>query len=119
MYILLMSNNRANQYRVMWVFVMFDLPTATKKDIRIYNEFRKRLLNDGFVMFQFSMYVRHCYSAENAQTHVNRVKGMLPEKGKVGIMCITDKQFSDIQIYFGNQEQEVEHPCQQLELELF
>lgn len=113
------QNNRASQYRVMWVLVMFDLPTATKKDIRIYTDFRKRLLNDGFTMFQFSMYVRHCYSAENAQTHINRVKSFLPEKGKVGIMSITDKQFGDIQIFFGNQEQEVEQPCQQLELEFF
>lgn len=103
----------------MWVLVMFDMPTATKKDIRIYSDFRKRLLNDGFTMFQFSMYVRHCNSAENAQTHIKRIKSFLPEKGKVGIMSITDKQFGDIQIYFGNQEQEVETPCQQLELELF
>jgi len=99
--------------------IFFDLPTTTKKDIRIYTDFRKRLLNDGFTMFQFSTYVRHCSSMENAQMHIKRVKNCLPEKGHVGIMCITDKQFGDIEIFFGKHEEEIEQPCQQLELELF
>lgn len=37
----------------MWVMVLFDLPTETKKDRKIYSDFRKKMLKDGFVMFQF------------------------------------------------------------------
>ena len=50
-------------------------------------------------MFQFSIYVRHCASSENATVHINRVKSFLPEYGQVGIMCITDKQFAAIELF--------------------
>ena len=44
-------------------------------------------------MFQYSIYIRHCASMEQAQTHIRHVKQMLPEEGEVVIVTITDKQF--------------------------
>lgn len=109
--------NRINQYRVMWVFVFFDLPTETKKDRRSASLFRKRLVQDGFSMFQFSIYMRHCASRENAQVHIKRVKLNLPPLGHVGILKVTDKQFGMIELFFG--EKEVEKPEMPQQLELF
>ena len=83
----------------MWVFVMYDFPTDTKKERKAAAKFRKQIMGDGFTMFQFSTYVRHCASMENAQVHIKRVKSLLPEFGNVGILCITDKQFADIQLF--------------------
>ena len=100
----------------MWLLVLFDLPTETKKDIREYTIFRKNLLRDGFTMFQFSIYVRHCASLENAEVHKKRVKACLPRYGKVGIICITDKQFGNIELFYGNKPQVPNTPGQQLEL---
>ena len=85
---------RFSEYRIMWVLVLFDLPTETKKDKKAYADFRKNLQKDGFTMFQFSIYVRHCPSSENADVHIRRVKSFLPDYGKVGIMCITDSSFA-------------------------
>lgn len=76
-----MSNNyhtRFNAYRIMWVLVLFDLPTDTKKYRKAYSVFRKKLLQDGFQMFQFSIYMRHCPSRENADVHIKRVKVSTP-----------------------------------------
>ena len=67
-------------------------------------------------MFQFSIYIRHCASMENAEVHRKRVKAILPEFGKVGIMCITDKQFGNIEIFYGTKPQQTNAPGQQLEL---
>ncbi|HET8962544.1 MAG TPA: CRISPR-associated endonuclease Cas2, partial [Chitinophagales bacterium] len=53
----------------MWVLVLFDLPTETAEERKIYAKFRKNLLKDGFAMFQFSIYLRHCSSRENAEVH--------------------------------------------------
>ena len=108
--------DRLSQYRVMWVFVLYDLPTDTKKQRKAAAQFRKDILGDGFTMFQFSAYVRHCASMENAQVHIRRVKGFLPEEGSVGIMCLTDKQFADIEIFYCRKEKNVSPPGQQLEL---
>ncbi|WP_314054531.1 CRISPR-associated endonuclease Cas2 [Porphyromonas catoniae] len=88
-----MKASRLSEYRVMWVFVFFDLPTYTSLERKTASGFRQSLLKDGFSMFQYSIYTRHCASAENAAVHVRRVKNMLPEEGEVVIMTITDKQF--------------------------
>lgn len=112
-----MSVERFSEYRLMWVLVMYDLPTVTKKDRKIASQFRKKILKDGFTMFQFSMYIRHCPSRENAEVHIRRVQSMIPEDGKIGILCITDKQFADIKIYFGKNAQKP--PPNVLQLELF
>ena len=100
----------------MWVLVLFDLPTETKKERKAYAQFRKKLLLDGFTMFQFSIYVRHCASMENADVHIKRVKSFLPEYGKVDIMCITDKQFGNIDLFYGKKPLPPNAPGQQLEL---
>ena len=111
-----MVAERFSEYRIMWVLVFFDLPTETKKERKAYSAFRKKLIDDGFTMFQFSIYLRHCPSSENANVHVKRVKNALPELGQIGILCITDKQFGQMELYQGKKEQPVKTPYQQLEL---
>lgn len=100
----------------MWVLVFFDLPTETKKEKKTAAKFRKDILADGFAMFQFSIYLRHCSSKENADVHIKRVKRILPEKGHVGIMCVTDKQFGMMEIFRGQDKTGVPGTVQQLEM---
>ena len=109
--------DRFSEYRVMWILVFFDLPTDTKKDKKAYALFRKNLCRDGLSMFQFSIYIRHCASMENAAAHIKRVKSFLPEFGQVGILCITDKQFGNIEIFYGHKP--AEPKTEGLQLELF
>lgn len=108
--------NRLSQYRILWILVFFDLPTETKKDRKAHAKFRKDIMQDGFVMFQFSIYLRHCNSRENADVHLRRIKKLLPEKGKVGILTITDKQFGDIELFNGTEISKRPNTPQQLEL---
>ena len=111
------SSERISQYRVMWVMVFFDLPTDTKKEVKAATEFRKQLMSDGFVMFQYSIYLRHCASAENADVHIKRAKSFLPPKGKVGILRITDKQFAAMELF--NSQKSESLPEEGIQLELF
>ena len=109
-------SDRISQYRVMWVIVFFDLPTETKKDVKEAQTFRKRLISDGFIMFQFSVYLRHCASSENADVHIKRTKSILPPKGKVCILRITDKQFGMMELYDSRNEESLPEEGSQLEL---
>lgn len=108
---------RFSEYRIMWVLVFFDLPTETKKERKAAAKFRKDLIEDGFIMFQFSIYMRHCPSVENAETHIKRVKGMLPDLGQVGILSITDKQFAKMELF--SEHKETKGPDAYVQLELF
>lgn len=111
-----MSYDRFSAYRVMWMFVMFDLPTETKKDRRNAAKFRKQLIQNGFTMLQFSIYLRHCSSKENTEVHRKRVLSMLPPQGSVNMLAVTDKQFERMEIYYNTKKQEQVDAPQQLEL---
>jgi len=88
-------------WRTMWLFAMFDLPTATPEDRRHYTRFRKDLLDDGFSMMQYSVYHRHCASSENTEVHIERLRRKLPPEGEVSFVVITDHQFSKIRTFWG------------------
>jgi CRISPR-associated protein Cas2 len=96
--------------------VMFDLPVVTKTQRKAYTKFHKDLLKGGFSMWQFSVYVRHCASEENGLTHINRVERLLPKKGKVSILTITEKQMSAIRTYWGRSREDSPDSPSQLEM---
>jgi len=100
----------------MWVVAMFDLPTDTKQARRAYTHFRKKLMQDGFTRMQYSVYIRHCASEENAAVHLGRIERVLPGDGEVRIITITDKQFERMRIFWGKKRKKPEPPPQQLEL---
>lgn len=103
-------------YRFMWVVAMFDLPVDSKAARRAYALFRKALIKDGFVMMQFSVYVRHAASRENAEVHLRRVEAAVPPDGEVRILMITDNQFARMQVFWGKNRGQPEKPPAQLEL---
>jgi CRISPR-associated protein Cas2 len=100
----------------MWVVVLFDLPVDTKKARRNYARFRKQLLKDGFSKMQFSVYIRHSSSEENAAVHIQRVSSWIPEDGEVRIISVTDKQFERMRIFWGKRRKPPERAPAQLEL---
>ena len=94
-----MSRNRFTQlngYHVMWVMVLFDLPVTTPKARKDYTQFRDHLLDLGFQMAQFSIYVRCVAGREAVEAMIDRIKPALPLEGKVDILQITDKQYGNI-----------------------
>ena len=100
----------------MWLFVFFDLPVTAKKERRQAARFRKDLMGDGFGMMQFSVYNRHCASKESAEVHIKRVKSFMPEKGQVSILAVTDKQYGNIQNFWGKKSAPLPEGPKQLEM---
>ncbi len=96
--------------------VLFDLPTETKTDLRQYTQFRKKLIKDGFVMLQYSVYTRHCASDESAEVHCKRIMRILPPKGEVRILKITEKQFERMRVYYGSKRIPTESAPKQLSI---
>ena len=105
-----------NAYRIMWVFVFFDLPTSTREYRRIYTTFRKRIQEDGFNMLQFSVYTRHCASRESMMVHIKRVQRYVPKEGQVTILQITDKQYSGMINILGRVREALAPAPSQMEL---
>ena len=97
-----MTEYRLNAYHIMWLFVFFDLPVTTKKEIKAATLFRKNLEKDGFSMMQFSVYIRHCASRESLEVHIKRIKSILPESGKVSLLSVTDNNMVIFLIFGGS-----------------
>lgn len=89
----------------MWVAVMFDLPVVEKAERKAATNFRNALLDMGFEMAQFSVYMRFCTSQAQIDTYCKRVEHALPEGGRVNILTFTDKQYERIVSYFGKAKQ--------------
>lgn len=111
-----MSDVRLNAYRIMWLFVFFDLPVTTKTERKMATQFKKSLEKDGFAMMQFSVYIRHCASKESTDVHISRIRQNLPEKGQICILTVTDKQYGEIFNYWGNKFDPLREALKQLEL---
>ncbi len=111
-----MNTSQFSQYRIMWILLFFDLPTTTKTDSKNYRNFVKHLEADGFSRFQWSVFLRHCPSMDNALVHIKRAESHLPLKGHVCIMHLTDKQFSMSKVFFCGKKEKTKAPTQQLEL---
>ena len=110
-----MSTIRLNAYKIMWLIVMFDLPTQTKKNKKDSALFRKNLEKSGFVMHQYSVYMRFCASLESAEVYIKRVRSFMPSAGRVSIITVTDKQYSNIVNIWGATEQKIQKKPVQLE----
>lgn len=88
-------------YRLMWMMVIFDLPVGTKPQRKAATRFRKYLLDQGFSMSQFSVYMRFCGGKDQAETYTKRIQRSLPKTGLVQILFFTDKQYENIVSFEG------------------
>jgi len=86
--------------------VAFDLPVGSKIERKRASDFRKFLIDDGFLMMQFSIYIRPCVSYARQVTHVKRVRERLPEEGSVRIIFITRAQWERSYVMHGNPSKE-------------
>ena len=91
-------------YRILWIITIFDLPVATKSERKRASGFRNSLLDLGFEMVQFSVYMKHCAGKEQAEAIQQKIKKAVPEFGNVKILVITDKQFGSI-VHLGRHSQ--------------
>lgn len=89
----------------MWIFVLFDLPVGTKKERKAATRFRHALLDLGFEMSQFSVYLKFTASKEQAEALERRVEAAMPASGKVHVVQITDKQYENIRTYRGRKRE--------------
>jgi len=83
----------------MWLMVMFDLPVGQKHERKAAHDFRMTLLDLGFEMSQFSVYVRFFGSDARIEPCCKKVAAALPGGGKVHILQFTDKQYERIITY--------------------
>lgn len=76
-----------------WLLVLFDLPTDTKAQRHEATRFRNALLDQGYLMLQYSVYARCAVSTETKKAHLVRLKKVAPDSGNIQCIFITDVQW--------------------------
>ena len=83
---------------------MFDLPVNTDKERKLATKFRNFLLDDGYIMMQYSVYSRICKNNDDLSKHINRLKINAPKKGNIRLISITEKQYNNMIMFAGTKE---------------
>lgn len=86
----------------MRLLIMFDLPMDTNKEKKEYRDFRKYLIENGFLMLQYSIYVRICTNQSMADNYMAKINRYLPSDGAVRGLIITEKQYEKMKIFLGD-----------------
>ena len=81
------------KFKMGWMLVTFDLPVKSKPQRRDATAFRNFLLDDGYLMIQYSVYARSCVSYARQQTHLRRLREHLPPEGSIRAIFITRSQW--------------------------
>lgn len=84
---------KKSPFRMGWILAMFDLPVMTDEERKQATRFRSDLLDNGYVMIQFSVYARPCVSYEQMESHIAKIKAYIPCAGNVRLMFMTDEQW--------------------------
>ena len=103
-------------YKVMWLTVLFDLPVGSSDERRRATGFRNLLLDEGFMMKQFSVYLRACPNRPNAEALADRIGRHAPPEGDVSIMFFTDKQYGLTRNFAGRAQKDTEKKPEQFTL---
>ena len=96
----------------MRLMIMFDLPVETSEERKEYRKFRKNLINEGFIMIQYSVYVRVCVNKKLAEFAEKRIESFLPSKGVVQSLILTENQYNDMHFLLGRKIKEVRNSAE-------
>jgi len=95
-------------YDFMRIVVFFDLPVKTKKQRKIYSQFRKYLLKNGHQMLQYSVYSKIVNTREAARDHAKDIASNAPKEGNVRLLTLTEKQYANMTVIVGGKSFEEE-----------
>ena len=80
---------------------MFDLPVITEKERKVASKFRKYLLDDGYIMMQYSVYSRICKNNDDLIKHINRLKINAPKTGNIRLLQVKENQYNNMIMFCG------------------
>jgi CRISPR-associated protein Cas2 len=80
--------------RFMRILVFFDLPIETAKQRKDYRTFRTKLLKEGYIMVQKSVYAKLATNENAVIAAIGRLEKIKPPEGLVQVLRVTERQFT-------------------------
>ena len=83
-------------YKKVRVLVLYDLPMTEVEDRKEYAKFRRDILKLGCYLVQFSVYAKVIKNEIYYKSFINKLKNIIPERGEVRVIKLTEKQYEDM-----------------------
>ncbi len=93
---------KKREFRYMRLIVFFDIPIEPASSKKEYIKFRRFLLDNGYDMLQYSVYIRFCRNDTDANKHQKRLKKHAPKVGNVRVIKVTENQYENMLILIGD-----------------
>lgn len=94
-------------FRYMRLILFFDLPVQTSSQQKTYRHFRKKLISEGFIMEQYSVYSKLVLNKTAANTYIRKMKGEIPKDGVIQVLTITEHQYASMEFFLGERQTEI------------
>lgn len=89
-------NDKVSLYKQVRILILYDLPMSEIEDRKEYTKFRKDILKLGCYLVQFSVYAKVIKNEIYYRSFIDKLKHILPEKGEVRVIKLTEKQYEDM-----------------------
>lgn len=87
----------------MWLIINFELPNLSAKEKQRTVAFKKSLKSYGFIKKQNSLYIKNFPSKEELDKGIYFIENIIPQKGYIFAIYITDKQYKESKNIYGLQ----------------
>ena len=91
-----------NEIKYMRLILFFDLPSKEDYEKKEYRLFQKALIKNGYVMMQFSVYIKAINSFSKVKREMQKIKKDIPSGGNIRMIAITEKQYLNMEIILGH-----------------
>lgn len=85
------SMNKIGKF--MRILLLYDLPSVTNADKKIYRNFVKYLTTEGFIRIQESVFIKACLNANAVKTCKTRIRQNSPAKGSIRLFVLTEENY--------------------------
>ena len=93
---------RESLYKQVRVLILYDLPMTEIEDKKEYSKFRRDILKLGCYIVQFSVYAKVIKNEIYYKSFIDKLKKILPTKGEIRVIKITEKQYEDMMFLNGS-----------------
>lgn len=98
----------------MRIILMFDMPVDSLAEKRTYRKFRKFLINEGFIMHQYSVYSKILLNNTAKNAMIARLEANNPCNGNITILTVTEKQFAKMIYLHGEKNNTIANTDQRI-----
>lgn len=81
---------------------MYDLDFSSPEAVKKYQIFHKALVRRGWIMLQYSVYMKMVHTAQQGLNSIQQLKQFLPPNGNIRIIKITNQQYMQMTLMRGN-----------------